>query len=164
MKLQPGNHVLYIPNHANGDRNHPDCEEGFITSIKKLWGRKEFAWCRYWSRIDPTRLRTTSCSEMTPMQNLVKLEDGPAWLPFQCMNCNGSGFVSHYTYDGDDFVGAKDCPVCHGNGRLVVYRHDHLAYWPGGPFAGKLDGKYASELIEYETTKRTVKALAAPPA
>ena len=27
-----GDRVLYIPLHANGDRNHPDCEVGVVTS------------------------------------------------------------------------------------------------------------------------------------
>ena len=29
-----GRHVIYIPPHAKGDREHPDCEVGFITSVR----------------------------------------------------------------------------------------------------------------------------------
>jgi hypothetical protein len=28
-----GRKVIYVPNHANDDAGHPDCEEGVITSI-----------------------------------------------------------------------------------------------------------------------------------
>ncbi len=28
-----GRFVIYIPGHAKGDRNHKDCERGFITSF-----------------------------------------------------------------------------------------------------------------------------------
>ena len=31
--IKPGDRVLYVPNHANGDRSHPDCEAGRVTSI-----------------------------------------------------------------------------------------------------------------------------------
>lgn len=27
--------VIYIPTHANGDRNHPDCERGLVSSISE---------------------------------------------------------------------------------------------------------------------------------
>ena len=35
MKLEHaevGMHVVYVPNHANGDQQHPDCEHGVVTS------------------------------------------------------------------------------------------------------------------------------------
>mgnify|MGYP001557950135 CR=1 FL=1 len=35
MKLEQakvGMHVIYVPNHAHGDRLHPDCEHGVVTS------------------------------------------------------------------------------------------------------------------------------------
>lgn len=31
--FKPGQHVRYVPNHAHGDRNHPDCEDGVVTSV-----------------------------------------------------------------------------------------------------------------------------------
>jgi len=33
----PGKRVLYIPNHAHGDRNHKDCEWGTISSINEKY-------------------------------------------------------------------------------------------------------------------------------
>lgn len=30
---RPGDAVTYIPHHAQGDRGHPDCEHGVVTSI-----------------------------------------------------------------------------------------------------------------------------------
>lgn len=29
---KPGDRVIYIPNHANGDRAHPDCMRGTVSS------------------------------------------------------------------------------------------------------------------------------------
>lgn len=31
--MEPGDRVIYVPSHANGDLNHPDCEYGII----KTW-------------------------------------------------------------------------------------------------------------------------------
>jgi len=30
--FHPGDHVRYIPGHAHGDRHHPDCEDGVVSS------------------------------------------------------------------------------------------------------------------------------------
>lgn len=32
--LRSGDRVKYIPGHARGDENHPDCEIGLVTSVK----------------------------------------------------------------------------------------------------------------------------------
>lgn len=31
--MNPGDRVIYIPSHAHGDRNHPDCERGTVSSL-----------------------------------------------------------------------------------------------------------------------------------
>ena len=33
-RFAPGEHVRYVPYHANGDASHPDCENGVVTSIR----------------------------------------------------------------------------------------------------------------------------------
>ena len=33
MSFEPGMAVIYVPYHAEGNRSHPDCERGVITSI-----------------------------------------------------------------------------------------------------------------------------------
>lgn len=30
--IEPGDRVIYVPTHANGDINHPDCEYGIVSS------------------------------------------------------------------------------------------------------------------------------------
>lgn len=30
----PGQHVRYVPYHANGDTSHPDCQNGVVTSVR----------------------------------------------------------------------------------------------------------------------------------
>ena len=63
--LKPGTQIIYIPDHADGI-DHPSCEEGFVTSVTE-----KGAFCRYFNKYDPGKLRTMSCSEMTPFGNLV---------------------------------------------------------------------------------------------
>ena len=33
--FQNGDRVIYIPGHANGDRGHPDCERGTVSSANE---------------------------------------------------------------------------------------------------------------------------------
>ncbi len=65
------------------------------------------------------------------------------WVKTSCSGCGGHGMVSDYTYDGSEFLGAKDCSVCGGNGVLYVSSKDVVAIYPGGPFCGKWPGEYA---------------------
>ena len=55
MKL--GTQIIYVPSHAEGDTNHPDCEFGFVTSTTTLG-----AYCRYWRKGEPGVLRTRANS------------------------------------------------------------------------------------------------------
>lgn len=32
VEFRPGMRVTYVPLHAHGDANHPDCEQGVVTS------------------------------------------------------------------------------------------------------------------------------------
>ena len=32
---RPGMRVRYIPGHAHGDRGHPDCEDGVVSSVNE---------------------------------------------------------------------------------------------------------------------------------
>lgn len=34
--FQPGDRVLYVPNHAHGDKQHPDCERGVVSSTNEV--------------------------------------------------------------------------------------------------------------------------------
>lgn len=64
--LERGTQIIYVPNHADGDVSHPDCEAGFVTSACATT-----AFCRYWYRSYPGELRTKANSENTPIDNLV---------------------------------------------------------------------------------------------
>jgi len=64
--LKRGTQIVYIPQHAEGDRNHKDVEEGFVTSV-----RGNSAFCRYWSKYDRYQLRTKANSESTSIRDLV---------------------------------------------------------------------------------------------
>jgi hypothetical protein len=39
----PGDPVIYVPLHAHGDRAHPDCEHGVVTSQNGV-----YVFVRYW--------------------------------------------------------------------------------------------------------------------
>jgi hypothetical protein len=70
--LQPGIQIIYVPLHAQGDTQHPDCEAGFVTSV-----RETVAFCRYWSKHTPGELRTKANSEATPLEYLVVQDTVP---------------------------------------------------------------------------------------
>jgi hypothetical protein len=73
-QLKPGTQILYVPNHAQGDLDHPDVEKGFVVYVKP---ETETAFCRYFHKDRPTVLRTTANSEGTPIRNLVVQEYRP---------------------------------------------------------------------------------------
>lgn len=66
--LKRGTQIIYVPQHALGDFNHPDCEKGFITS---LGYSSQDAFCRYWRQTPPFGLRTKANSELTPISQLI---------------------------------------------------------------------------------------------
>ena len=72
MMLEPYTQVIYVPMHAEGDVEHPDCEAGFVTSV-----RGGTAWCRYWSKHHPDELRTKANSEATPVDSLIVKDTRP---------------------------------------------------------------------------------------
>lgn len=75
--LQPGDQVIRIPPHANGNADHPDCELGFVTSNMV---KADSAFVTYFNRNmlvlslqrQPTLadVRSRSASELTPIANL----------------------------------------------------------------------------------------------
>jgi len=64
-----GRQIVYTPPHAKGNVDHPDSEEGFITEMDTA--DKEHVFCRYFNKPPLLGLRTTSCSESTPVRGLV---------------------------------------------------------------------------------------------
>jgi len=90
--IKPGDVVLYVPTHVQqlvpskkvmratdgsitgihsmpySFSEHPDCEVGFVTSIKPGVG----AYCRFWSKVDPSDLRTKSNSELAQFKDLQR--------------------------------------------------------------------------------------------
>ena len=58
-EFKPGDHVRYIPNHAHGDKHHPDCEDGIVTSTTDL-----YVFVRYGRKVT---------SKATNADDLVKL-------------------------------------------------------------------------------------------
>lgn len=66
MQMAPGTQVVYIPNHAHADREHRDCELGFVEYHPP---GSDMVHCRYFRR-GTTELRTVANSEVTPLVNL----------------------------------------------------------------------------------------------
>ena len=71
MKFQPGDQIVYVPNHADGP-DHPDAEEGFVTSCNEF-----YVFCRYFSKAYPGQLRTLANSEATMPKDLIKKTTRP---------------------------------------------------------------------------------------
>ena len=42
LKFNKGDRVIYVPKHANGNRNHKDCEHGIVYSLTE-----EFVFVKY---------------------------------------------------------------------------------------------------------------------
>lgn len=57
-----GDPVVYIPNHANGDRWHPDCQLGVVSTVNGEYPNQK-VWVRY--NIGET-------GALTPTHNLLK--------------------------------------------------------------------------------------------
>lgn len=44
-EFKRGTQILYVPNHADGDQDHPHVQQGFVTSVKE---HTNTVFCRYW--------------------------------------------------------------------------------------------------------------------
>jgi len=67
MTIKRGAQIAYIPMHAEGDREHPHVEYGFVTSV-----REGLAFCRYWRKGCIGELRTVAGSECTYLVDIVR--------------------------------------------------------------------------------------------
>ncbi len=74
-ELIKGTQIIYVPDHAEGDIEHPDCEMGFVAAVPEIYNG--FILCRYWSKNFPGELRTTVASELTPIANIVVHDSFP---------------------------------------------------------------------------------------
>jgi hypothetical protein len=69
--MKKGTQIVYTPDHANGDINHPDSERGFVAHSTII---DDALFCRYWRRGEPLQLRTLANSELTPIRNIIELD------------------------------------------------------------------------------------------
>jgi len=60
----PGDRVAYVPNHANGDINHPDTQKGTVSTVERKEDGTQKVWVRY---------TEGSTGVLTPTKNLVIL-------------------------------------------------------------------------------------------
>jgi hypothetical protein len=94
--MDRGIQIIYVPTHAEGDINHPDCETGFITSVvirKPVIERlpvTRIAFCRYWNKSG--ELRTKANSEATPIESLVVKDTVPQAKVRKALQDIESGF------------------------------------------------------------------------
>lgn len=72
-KALRGTQVLYVPNHTEGDENHPDVEKGFVWDLSYTL---PIVWCRFFHR-DAKTLRTTANSEPVSVEDLVIKDSFP---------------------------------------------------------------------------------------
>lgn len=99
MKLSDyvcGMRVLYLPRHAQGNKNHPDCEEGTVSSINDRFvfvrfdkQVMRFGWSGATSQacvpsdllhtfvvVDPESYFATLCVEVRALREIPKIHDG----------------------------------------------------------------------------------------
>ena len=67
--MTKGTQIIYVPDHAEGNIGHPDCEMGFVAASVEI--HNGFIFCRYWSKRFLGELRTAANSELTPIVNIV---------------------------------------------------------------------------------------------
>lgn len=71
-KLVRGTQIAYVPDHAKETGlTHRDVRFGFVTSGPAVDGSY---FCRYWLTRTSPELRTKSCSELTPIENIVIID------------------------------------------------------------------------------------------
>ena len=71
MNYKRGDQIIYIPSHAEGDKDHPDCEFGFVVQhLKPPQVTQERVACRFWSDRSARHLRTRSCSENAYVEDI----------------------------------------------------------------------------------------------
>lgn len=68
-----GDEIVYVPDHAEGDPKHPDCEHGFITAV---YPEDRVAMCRFFRR-GTYELRTVSNGERAAFRNLMRVKLAP---------------------------------------------------------------------------------------
>lgn len=66
----PKTQIVYIPTHAKGNPEHPDCEYGFVTSQND-----DYVFCRFWMKgqfsHSKMELRTKANSEACRPEDLM---------------------------------------------------------------------------------------------
>jgi len=74
--MKQGTQIVCIPDHADGNILHEDCEFGFVW--KQHPSTDEPAhFCRYWRKNKLGELRTVSNSELTNDRNLKQINSVP---------------------------------------------------------------------------------------
>lgn len=75
--LKAGDQIVYLPQHTNGDMNHPDAELGFVVKVKTFGPIQKDALCRYWRYGEPGKLRTVANGEWTNVEDLALFKSVP---------------------------------------------------------------------------------------
>ena len=75
-KFKPKDQIIYVPTHADDDVTHPDCERGFVTSVKET-ADCNIIFCRFWYKVELGKepyMRTKANSESVA-DNMLILKD-----------------------------------------------------------------------------------------
>lgn len=64
--FKKGDQVLYIPRHAKGDKNHPDCEKGIVssTNYKFVFVKYDNAMCIMTTGDEPYTSKATNPEDL----------------------------------------------------------------------------------------------------
>ena len=79
-QLEQGTQVRYIPDHADGDSDHPDCLDGFVMGPIVIIHDGVNVPVRYWGKHSPGWLKNVSNSEITEIENLILVDSYPQFI------------------------------------------------------------------------------------
>lgn len=111
--FKKGDRVIYIPNHANGDRNHKDCEHGIVKSyFPEHNNGKGVAFVLYDN--SSHGIMTTGDEPYTAKGTCIEQLLPENIIPVNCYICNTDFFT-----EGEGIV---ECPNCK---RMIMTREPY---------------------------------------
>jgi len=105
IAYKKGDKVRYIPNYANGDNTHGDCENGVVSSISRIAGvissvfvKYDNAVCKMETGDEPYTSQSTNPLDLVPRTFLSECCDFKTTQRLRCYTCEKCGLVCQF-YD-----------------------------------------------------------------
>lgn len=69
-EFEKGDRVRYVPGHAEGDYNHPDCEDGIVSSVRdetRVFVKYDCAACTMTTGDEPYTAQLTMIADLVEL-------------------------------------------------------------------------------------------------